>query len=64
MLGYNFIVFLFCSLISRGLRFVSLTFLINKYGERSLKLAEKHFLKFTFAISFIVIIVVLLIFNL
>ncbi len=64
MLGYNFIVFLFCSLISRGLRFVSLTFLINKYGERSLKLAEKHFLKFTFTISFIVIIVVLLIFNL
>ena len=47
MLGYNFIIFLLCSLISRGLRFISLTFLVNKYGEKSIKLAEKHFLKFT-----------------
>ena len=53
MLGYNFIVFLLCSLISRGLRFISLTFLINKYGEKSIRLAEKHFIKLTVGLSFI-----------
>ena len=62
MLGYNFIVFLLCSLISRGLRFISLTFLINKYGEKSIKLAEKHFIKLTIGLSFFVIIIFLLIF--
>ena len=40
MMGYSFIVFLLCSLISRGLRFISLTFLVNKYGEKSIKLIE------------------------
>ena len=62
MLGYNFIVFLLCSLISRGLRFISLTFLINKYGEKSIRLAEKHFIKLTVGLSFFVIIIFLLIF--
>ena len=62
MMGYSFIVFLLCSLISRGLRFISLTFLVNKYGEKSIKLAEKHFLKFAIIVSLIFIIFVLLIF--
>ena len=62
MMGYSFIVFLLCSLISRGLRFISLTFLVNKYGEKSIKLAEKHFFKFAIALSLIFIIFVLLIF--
>ncbi len=62
MMGYSFIVFLLCSLISRGLRFISLTFLVNKYGEKSIKLAEKHFLKFTIILSFMIIIFVFLIF--
>ena len=62
MMGYSFIVFLLCSLISRGLRFISLTFLVNKYGEKSIKLAEKHFLKFTIIFSFMIIIFVFLIF--
>lgn len=62
MMGYNFVIFLLCSLISRGLRFISLTFLVNKYGEKSIKLAEKHFFKFAITISLIFIIFVLLIF--
>jgi len=62
MMGYSFIIFLLCSLISRGLRFLSLTFLIDKYGEKSIKLAEKHFLKFTIILSFMIIIFVFLIF--
>ena len=62
MMGYDFVIFLLCSLISRGLRFISLTFLVNKYGEKSIKLAEKHFFKFAITLSLIFIIFVLLIF--
>ena len=62
MMGYNFVIFLLCSLISRGLRFISLTFLVNKYGEKSIKLAEKHFFKFAITLSLIFIIFLLLIF--
>ena len=62
MMGYNFIIFLLCSLVSRGLRFISLTFLVNKYGEKSIQLAEKHFLKFTLIISFLFVMLVLLVF--
>ena len=62
MMGYNFIIFLLCSLISRGLRFISLTFLVNKYGEKSIQLAEKHFLKFTLIISFLFVMFILLVF--
>jgi len=62
MLGYNFLIFFLCSLISRGLRFLSLTFLVNKYGEKSIQIAEKHFLKFTIILSFIVVVIALLLF--
>ena len=62
MLGYNFIVFLLCSILSRGLRFITLTFLVNKYGEKSINLIEKHFVKFTILISIIFIIIVLFLF--
>ena len=34
MLGYNFIIFLLCSLISRGLRFISLTFLVKSMEKK------------------------------
>ena len=64
LLGYNFMIFLLCSFISRGLRFVSLTFLISKYGHNGLKLVEKHFFKFTLAISLIVVTIIFLIYNL
>ena len=60
MLGYNFLIFLMCSIISRGLRFLSLTFLVNKYGEKSINLLENHFVKFTIIISIIFIMIVLL----
>ncbi len=60
MLGYNFIIFLFCSIISRGLRFITLTFLVHKYGEKSINLIENHFVKFTVIISIVFIMVVLL----
>ena len=59
MLGYNFIIFLFCSIISRGFRFITLTFLVNKYGEKSINLIEKHFVKFSIIISIVFIMIVL-----
>ena len=63
MLGYNFFIFLLCSITSRGLRFLSLTFLVNKYGRKSLQLAEKHFIKFTLSLSIIVIIIFYVFFS-
>ena len=63
MLGYNFLIFLLCSVISRGLRFLSLTFLVNKYGSKSLQLAEKHFIKFTLTLCFIVMIIAYIFFS-
>ena len=59
MLGYNFLIFLLCSIISRGLRFLTLTYLVSKYGEKSIKLIDKHFVKFTVIISIIFILCVL-----
>ena len=59
MLGYNFLIFLLCSIISRGLRFLTLTYLVSKYGEKSIKLIEKHFVKFTIIISIVFILCVL-----
>ncbi len=62
MLGYNFIIFLLCSIISRGLRFITLTFLVHKYGEKSINLIENHFVKFTILVSIIFIMIVLFFF--
>ncbi len=59
MLGYNFLIFLLCSIISRGLRFLTLTYLVSKYGEKSIKLIDKHFVKFTIIISIVFILCVL-----
>ena len=49
LLSFNFFIFLFCSLISRGLRFITLAYLVNKYGDKSIKLVKKHFVKITLA---------------
>ncbi len=62
MLGYNFLFFLICSVVSRGLRFISLSFLVHKYGEKSIKLLNNHFSKFTALISIIFLIIVILLF--
>lgn len=55
LLSFNFFIFLICSLISRGLRFLTLAYLVNKYGNQSISLAKKHFLKFTILFSLIFI---------
>ena len=45
MLGYNFIVFLICSLISRGLRFISLTFFNKQVWREKYKVSREAFFK-------------------
>ncbi len=53
LLSFNFFTFLICSIISRGLRFLTLAYLVNKYGEKSILLVKKHFFKITFIVLLI-----------
>ena len=50
LLSFNFFIFFLCSLISRGLRFITLAYLVNKYGDRSILLVKEHFFKITLII--------------
>ena len=47
LLSFNFFIFIICSLFARGLRFFSLSYLVYKYGEKSLSFVEKYFYKIT-----------------
>ena len=62
LLAFNFFIFIVCSLISRGLRFITLSYLVYKYGNRSLKFVEEYFYKLT--IVFIVILSLIFLFYL
>ena len=57
LLAFNFFIFIFCSIISRGLRFVTLSYLVYKYGEKSLRLVETHFFKLTLVLTFILVLI-------
>ncbi len=62
LLSFHFGLFLICSLFARGLRFISLSYLVYKYGEKSLSFVEKYFYKLTlFFICLIVIVFVIFI---
>ncbi len=63
LLTFNFFIFILCSIISRGLRFVTLSYLVYKYGEKSLKLVESHFLKLTLLLFLALIIMFILIYS-
>ena len=66
MIGFNFLIFVFISLISRGLRFFIVSYLSYKFGDLFNKLMDKHGSKwFTIIGIFIVIIgiVIFLIFR-
>ena len=47
LLSFNFFTFIICSIFSRGLRFISLSYLVYKYGEKSLSFVDKYFYKLT-----------------
>ena len=57
LLGFNFFIFLVCSIFSRGLRFITLAYLVSKYGERSLKIVDKYFFSLSLILVFILIII-------
>ena len=66
MIGFNFLIFVFISLISRGLRFFIVSYLSYKFGDLFNELMDKHGSKwFTIIGIFIVIIgiVIFLIFR-
>ena len=60
LLYFNFFLFLLCSIISRGLRFIFLAYLVNKYGHESIKLLEKYFGQLTILVALIVILLLYL----
>ena len=45
LLSFNFFIFIICSIFARGLRFISLSYLVYKYGEKGLSFVEKYFYK-------------------
>ncbi len=44
-LSLNIFIFIFCSILSRGLRFISVTYLVSKYGDKGISFLDKHFNK-------------------
>ena len=55
-LGLNFVVFLVASIVSRFLQFYFLAAVVWKFGERAEALIKKHFAKFTFGFTGLVIV--------
>ena len=47
LLSFDFFIFIICSIFARGLRFISLSYLVYKYGEKSLSFVDKYFYKLT-----------------
>ena len=47
LLSFNFLIFIICSVFARGLRFISLSYLVYKYGKKSLSFVDKYFYKLT-----------------
>ena len=62
-LYFNFFLFIFCSIISRGLRFFLLAYLVNKFGDRSIKMVEKYFLQLTIIISMMFLLILYFVLN-
>ncbi len=60
---FNFIYFVFISLITRGLRFFLIAFLIGNFGSTMKKIIEKKLLKFSIILSIILIIFAYLIYK-
>lgn len=60
LLSFNFFIFLICSLLSRGLRFITLSYLVFKFGDRSIAFVEKYFYKVTTFFTFFLLIILLI----
>ena len=57
ILGINFMIFILASTASRGIRFLLVSYLIYRYGEKSLTLIRKHLSVISLVLLVIIIII-------
>ncbi len=62
LIGFNFFIFIFISLISRGLRFFIVSYLSYKFGNLFTEFMEKHGSKWFTIIGLLIVIIGLLIY--
>jgi len=62
LIGFNFFIFIFISLISRGLRFFIVSFLSYKFGDIFTKFMDEHGSKWFTIIGILIVIISLLIY--
>ena len=62
LIGFNILVFIIVSLISRGLRFFIISFLSYKFGDLFTKLMEKHGSKWFTIIGILIVIILVIIY--
>ena len=62
LIGFNILIFILISLISRGLRFFIVSYLSYKFGDIFTKFVDKHGSKWFTAIGVLIVIIVLLIY--
>ncbi len=60
LIGFNFLIFVFISLISRGLRFFIVSYLSYKFGELFTKFMEQHGSKWFTIIGILILIIVVI----
>ena len=57
LIGFNILIFIFISLISRGLRFFIVAYLSYKFGDVFTKFMEKHGSKWSTIIGILIVII-------
>ena len=62
LIGFNFLIFIFISLISRGLRFFIVSYLSYKFGDLFNEFMNKHGSKWFTIIGILIVIIVLIIY--
>ena len=62
LIGFNFLIFIFISLISRGLRFFIVSYLSYKFGDLFNEFMNKHGSKWFTIIGFLIVIIGLIIY--
>ena len=58
ILGINFVIFVMASIVSRGIRFLLVSYLIYRYGEKSLTLVREHIAIISVVLLIIIIITI------
>ena len=62
LIGFNILIFIIISLISRGLRFYIVSYLSYKFGDLFTQFMEKHGSKWFSIVGILIIIIVILIY--